>query len=63
MNGMKKACVYARVSPDEQVKECSLEEQERMCKLAIWSAPLVMDTFDLERMDCIQKVVLSYRKR
>lgn len=34
---MKKACVYTRVSSDEQVKGCSLEEQERMCKAAIES--------------------------
>ena len=34
---MKKACVYTRVSSDEQVKGCSLDEQERMCKAAIES--------------------------
>ena len=35
MYEMKKSCVYTRVSSDEQVKGCSLEEQERMCKAAI----------------------------
>ena len=35
MYEMKKACVYTRVSSDEQVKGYSLEEQERMCKAAI----------------------------
>ena len=34
---MKRACVYTRVSSDEQVKGYSLEEQERMCKAAIES--------------------------
>ena len=34
---MKKACVYTRVSSDEQVKGYSLDEQERMCKAAIES--------------------------
>lgn len=37
MYEIKKACVYTRVSSDEQVKGCSLEEQERMCKAAIES--------------------------
>ena len=37
MYEMKKACVYTRVSSDEQVKGFSLEEQERMCKAAIES--------------------------
>ena len=34
---MKKACVYTRVSSDEQVNGYSLDEQERMCKAAIES--------------------------
>lgn len=33
----KKACVYTRVSTDEQVNGYSLEEQERMCKAGIES--------------------------
>ena len=34
---MKKACVYTRVSTDEQVNGFSLEEQERRCKANIVS--------------------------
>lgn len=34
---MKKACVYTRVSTQEQVNGYSIEEQDRMCKAAIES--------------------------
>lgn len=35
MYEMKKACIYARVSTDEQVDGYSIDEQIRMCKAAI----------------------------